>query len=673
MDVSLGGRPRRPCSRRVGFSLPDLLDVKEDYGIGRLKPTLREQDRLLYALTARWLLWAIALGAYVTVQGYHSRDNDQAYRLPLLLHQQDPRLFADDPFVRALERFNPHRGYLALLDGTSRVLGLSGALFVLYAATFGATCAGFDRLARAVWPGWGMRGGIVTVGLVLLTRAGNIGTNHLFDALLLDRLLALALGWNGLAAMVENPRAGLRVTPIWLGLAAVVHPSMGLQLGLLAGATWWAWGFSRARTGVPLGMSGLASVLLALGLVPGLALAAWQRGGLLEGLPAVEFRLLSLYVQNPQHMVPHLWRWSQWLAWLAFPILAWLGFIGSREQVAVWPAARVRFALLLAVNLSGLALAWLAVEPIGSLRAAVFQPFRMATVARGFCLVVLTGRVLWLWDNGGWMGRLRVAVLAAGLTGDLALVVALGVELAATLGERHSRRGEILAGMVALVCGLAYLARHDTQSGHGPILLAVLAVALWSAIGSRRTWNLSPGRLARWAALAWTVPAAALFVPGLHTHCRFGETPVDDIERLAVWCRGHTPAEARFLGPPGPKTFRLWSRRSLAFNRAASPYDARGLADWAARFRDHVGFDGSTAEFAHAYLKDRQGLEGRYDRQNADELAALAHREGAGYIVAPALAEASDGPLVRLHQEGRYVVYALKLDMADNRPGRCAR
>ena len=57
-------------------------------------------------------LSAVLLGLYLTLRGYHSFDGDQAYRLPLLLHRQDPQLFADDPFVRAFDAFNPHRGSL---------------------------------------------------------------------------------------------------------------------------------------------------------------------------------------------------------------------------------------------------------------------------------------------------------------------------------------------------------------------------------------------------------------------------------------------------------------------------------------------------------------------------------------------------------------------------------
>ena len=47
--------------------------------------------------------------------------------------------------------------------------------------------------------------------------------------------------------------------------------------------------------------------------------------------------------------------------------------------------------ILLGVNLVGLALAWFGVERLRNLRLTLFQPFRMATVARGLCLVLVAG------------------------------------------------------------------------------------------------------------------------------------------------------------------------------------------------------------------------------------------------------------------------------------------
>ena len=142
----------------------------------------------------RWLVYGLILGLYLTLRGYHSRDGDQAYhRLPLLLHQQDPSLFAADPFVRAFDAFNPHQGSLALLGAVSRLLGLSGALIFLWVLTFLLTCLGIDRLARAVWPGVGSRVGVVAAR----ARAHRTRRQHrgqpLFRPMLLDRLIGFAL------------------------------------------------------------------------------------------------------------------------------------------------------------------------------------------------------------------------------------------------------------------------------------------------------------------------------------------------------------------------------------------------------------------------------------------------------------------------------------------------
>ena len=58
----------------------------------------------------------------------------------------------------------------------------------------------------------------VAITLLLVAKAGNIGTNHLFEAMVLDRLMTLALGWLALALLVDPargwwPAAGLCAWP----------------------------------------------------------------------------------------------------------------------------------------------------------------------------------------------------------------------------------------------------------------------------------------------------------------------------------------------------------------------------------------------------------------------------------------------------------------------------
>ena len=157
-----------------------------------------------------------------------------------------------------------------------------------------------------------------------------------------------------------------------------------------------------------------------------------------------------------------------------------------------------------------------------------------------------------------------------------------------------------------------------------------------------------PGDPRCWRCGANLIPAGSPLaghplVRGLVARCRFAAVPIDDIERLGAWCREHTPASARFIGPPGPKTFRLWSRRSLAFNRAGSPYHAAGLADWFARFQDHVDDHDPPGLFVRKYLSGRHELEARYDRLSEREHAELACRQGADHVIALAPGIAGSG------------------------------
>lgn len=631
--------------------------------------------------SARGSLALLALGIYLTVRGYQSRDGDQAYRLPILLHGQESSLYANDPFVRAFDTFNPHQGYLALLDWASRPLGLSLGLFLLFALTFTLTLRGVTRLARECRPEAGQGVGVMAALLVLATGAGNIGTNHLFEPVLLDRLLALGLGWLALSLLIatdrheEGPaRDGRHAFPrqalvaALLGAAGWIHPSVGLQLVLATGALLAVGLIVRPGLGWSRREVLAGGLLLALGQVPNLGRLLLQGGELARGLPVEEFRLLALYVQGPQHLVPHLWRRPQWLAWGCFPALALLSVAGRRPTLA-----QRRVVALVMVMMLGLALSFVGIEVVGDLRLTLFQPFRMATVVRGLCLILGASRVLELATRRGLPGRLRAAAWVVGVTGDWAMVAALVVDLAGCVGDRvfkeaRDRRTAVLGAMLA--CGF-FLARHDTQQRHLALAAATTVAALAGLMP--REWGVpaaAPRRL-RWTLAAWVVPLLAAIAswttvdPGprlarvgeaLQRHCRFGETPVEDLERLALWCRDHTPEDARFIAPPGAKSFRLWSRRPLAFNRAASPYHAAGLADWAERFRQHVGLIGSNGDLAKAYLQDRHGLERRFEELSVEELTALAARQDASYLVTPRRlpAECQWRPLQTM---GRFTVY----------------
>ncbi|MGO9600728.1 MAG: DUF6798 domain-containing protein [Isosphaeraceae bacterium] len=637
------------------------------------------------------------------MHGYHSFDGDQAYRLPLLLHRLDPTIYADDPFVRAFDLFNPHRGSLMILGAVTQLLGLSPTLFLFFFVTFLATCRGIDDLARAVWPDRKPYVGWVAITLLLVARAGNIGTNHLFEPMVLDRLMTLALGWLALAVLVSDPARGWWLAAVLCGLAAVIHPSLGLQLALLVMGSWIVWAILGGPTHVLAHHAICGCVATALAVVPGLAMNLAQGHMLTEGLAGDEFWNLAVELQGPQHMLPHLWRMPQWLGWGSYFVLAALALLGEIPQRGrsqqensssanfEWPAARVRLILMVVVVLVALAASWYAIEVIHHLRITLFQPFRLATVARGLALVLIAGRVAKLLQRGDWLARLRAILLVVAFAGDWMLVVVTVAEVLTSTVESIASRHAHATFFLAIAWGLCFLCRHDTESGHWPIVLA-LAAATASHLANQSAWP----RLRSWTSrrspppafymrvcivMSWLVPVFSLLagmipaghslgrvslVEGLVAHSRFTMAPVDDIERLALWCRDNTPASARFIGPPGPKTFRLWSRRSLAFCRAGSPYHAAALADWFTRFQDHVDLHLTVSAFVKRYIGARHELEARYDGLSDQQKAALALRQGADHIIAPVTAAAGStavrreyaaSPLQLLHREGRYAVY----------------
>ena len=122
---------------------------------------------------------------------------------------------------------------------------------------------------------------------------------------------------------------------------------------------------------------------------------------------------------------------------------------GIEEPLSEHPVARLRLAVLLIAALLGLGMAWVAVEGLQDLRVTLFQPFRMATVARGLSLVALAGHVLALWRRGDLAGRGRAALLTVGLAGDWAFVVATLVELAVAAIEACRAPGFGQSGAIA--------------------------------------------------------------------------------------------------------------------------------------------------------------------------------------------------------------------------------
>ena len=166
-----------------------------------------------------------------------------------------------------------------------------------------------------------------------------------------------------------------------------------------------------------------------------------------------------------------------------------------------------------------LALSWFAIERLHSVQVTVFQPFRMATVARGIALVLVSGRILALWRTGEWLSRMRAILLAVAITGDWLMVVVTVAELAvsaaeaigAKLAERLAVADDIprfftvTVWFGTLALGLNFLGHHDTEYGHLP-LLAAIGVGVLAAVPFLFQRTIQDDPTSRLAALASACP-----------------------------------------------------------------------------------------------------------------------------------------------------------------------
>ena len=152
--------------------------------------------------------------------------------------------------------------------------------------------------------------GVVAVSLLLAGKSGNLGDNPLFEPLLLDRLIAFSLGWLALALAIEGRRT--LISASLLGLAAFVHPSLGVQLAMLWSSGWLAWGILTKTTGVRRQDAARAILACGLCLSPALIFHArlFRADLMFGGASCADYLLIAASIQSPQHMLPHLWRFA---------------------------------------------------------------------------------------------------------------------------------------------------------------------------------------------------------------------------------------------------------------------------------------------------------------------------------------------------------------------------
>ncbi len=613
---------------------------------------------------SRWLRILIATGVILTLGGYESRVIDQCYRLPILEKRLDPSSFPMDQFVDSFTDFNPHQVYVELLAIGAKTVGLSLTLFLLHILTVAFCISAIWRIRKSLWPELPEWSDWVLVAMFALLKAGNLGTNHLWEDHLLDRQIGFTLGWLALAEFLSAGRRKTWTIPILIGAMAVIHPGLGvltstLWLGIFLIAFWL--GMVRLNAFAQFSVSMIAA------MIPWAVIYLPQASVMKQGVEKFEFWALATELQGPQHMRPIFWRESQWLSAGILVVMALVSVklyrskcnLESLKKIAIW-SSLILFGLLLAVSL---------IEIFHVLDVALAQPFRLATPLRGVCLLALLPHLVRLIQQQTLIGMARALGLLFSMRSDWGFVVACAVELTmiATdlcfksrwIGNRQIRF-QWMFFLATGFYGIFWLMKHDPSESES-LLIGGYLTGLMIVLAARRLqlrfgWNAfnlrlnqTPGRASRLVIYSWALPMIALIcgfcdptgqfkvTQLISSIWRVAEIPISDSERMGVWARRNIPEDAMVLIPPRDKSFRYWSRRSVVCNVAGSPYQAKSLKEWALRLKKLAGeSDLSLIEFVRQWPEKRVEFEMGFERLSADGWSALADEFQADTLMLPA-------------------------------------
>lgn len=259
------------------------------------------------AAADRWASLAVCLAALLLFFlrfGHDYGSSDQDELIPVLLHEADPALFANDWFVQTQsEGFSVRRYFLWVLVGLHATMPLWLAFLTLYLASWLGTAAAVYVMARHL-TGNVVAAAAAVVGALVLTPQWTLGGNDLVHNLLVPSMPAWTCALWGLYAVLRERHL---LAGALLGVATCLQALVGLQVAGLLGLCLAAEQLWHIRTGNratidirPLLQFTSAYLLLAaFVLVPVLGQVSAPAGG---QEPSI-FYIMAQF-RNPHHYLP---------------------------------------------------------------------------------------------------------------------------------------------------------------------------------------------------------------------------------------------------------------------------------------------------------------------------------------------------------------------------------
>jgi hypothetical protein len=569
---------------------------------------------------------AVLAGLLSTNLSYHFGDANQVESLPVLARILDPSYLLRDPFVNASTRLSAHTVSLLLVAPWTRFARLEVVAYWFTALASMAMSLVAGLAARDL--SGSELAGLVAPVLMACAHTFALGWTSAFRITTLHTstvvfpLILLAV-WQGLR---RRPLA----SALAAGLAACIHPTMGLTVGLallasqVAVALWQALTGREALRSLPWLRWIAAGTLVCAGLLP--HLASFLGGSRID--PVTYVQLLARF-RTPHHYLASTYAPGDW--WRAALFLFGMGLTvrclrRAAPSVAPW---RAMLSLVIVVaTVSGIG--WLAVEVGHSRLWTLIQAWRLPALVQMLGLLLVGAQVARLWEHRWLDGSLLL--MAALWPETLALA-----ELALAAQSAVERRIGLTANWQRLLLGLALAGWWLARSPNLDLAILLPTLALAAALLGRWPLRLAGPAVALGATALIALSLVAPLTPvpaGLSdrlTRIARPELAIQpertDLARVAAWARAHTAPESLFLAPPLWGQFRLLAERALVVDFKAVPNGEADLLAWQQRLFDCYGQPIATG-FAAAGEMDAN-----YRHLSAQHLSQLAERYGLDYAI----------------------------------------
>jgi hypothetical protein len=514
-----------------------------------------------------------------------------------------------------------HETFAWIVRGIHALCGASGfarGMFVVHVLNLAAFGYALFRLSHAL--GFGRFEAaccVLVFGLVRQIGLAGAVVNH---AGLVPSDLALAPFLLACATFAEGRTLA---TFAWLGVSGFLHANYAV-LGPL---TLCPLLMTRCRSRRAVLRFALGCALFALLCAPTLWLVI---SSFLAHDSAPAAVALTLFVRSPHHydlaaMRPDQFYYAVVLGLAALPYA--LGRVGGAQRRRSYLQLMAALSALIGFGFIGSGLHVLPLARLFTWRMSI-PLFALWQLAAARALYDYARKRRWLelaWALGLWL---------------LLLCFAQTDPLEASPWNSLPRAAALAAALLAIsgVLALWPLQRAATVRRGAAALASVLALGVGLSVTHSRYWQ------------------GAQFVAPRGLHLLDGPIALTTAPRpLYTAIRERTPADARFLAPPGHSQFRLQARRALFVDWKCAPMKGAEALEWQRRMLAAMG---ATSFPAVGYELPR-AADAAYAAQPLEALAQLARRENLTHVLVRSDERPPPPSLRRLFTSGAYVVYAV--------------